>query len=143
MEGKRPEEVFPAIGTVENPAVFHDGRDLLLCYEVAPVDDGGTVVLAFSDVIFFEQNPHNVPEGLRDYKYPIDAWDFTEVWGSDRNERWGALGCRFWTISFNDVAVEIVFSEVRQLHRVREPNAPHDALLEFLRTEYRSTPPGR
>jgi hypothetical protein len=63
MEGKPPEEVFPAIGTVENPAIFYDGRDLLLCYEVAPVDDGGTVILAFNDVIFFEQNPHNVPRG--------------------------------------------------------------------------------
>jgi acetyl esterase/lipase len=89
---------------------------------------------------------HPVPGGVhgkfaKDDQVSVEQ-DALEFLRSGRNERWRALNCRFWTISFNDVAVEIVFSEVRQLHQVREPYVPHHALLEFLRTEYRSTPAG-
>jgi hypothetical protein len=132
MEARPPQETFPSIGTVENPALFFDGHDLLLCYEIAPVKDGGNAILAFSGVVYFEKNPNNV-KGLRAAKYPVRPWDFTEVLGSDRTERWRSLNLRFWTISFNDGTIEIVFCEVRQVHETREPVLPHVALLDFLR----------
>jgi hypothetical protein len=134
MDSKTPEETFPSIGTVEDPAYFRDcERNLLLCYEIAPVDGGGNVILEFGDVVYFEQNPNNVSEGLRNSKYPVRAWDFTEVLGSDRTERWQTLNRRFWTISFNDWMLEVVFSRIRQVHLAREPMAPDVALLEYLR----------
>ena len=132
MEGIRPNETFPLIGTVENPAVFSDGRDLLLSYEIAPVAGGGIAILKFSDVIHFEQNPINV-EGLKDAVFPAKPWDFTEVFGSDRTTRWKALEPRFWTISFNDVTVEVVFSKVHKAHETREGVRPPDALAGYLR----------
>lgn len=132
MEGIPPKESFPLIGTVENPALFSDGRDLLLSYEIAPAAGGGIAILRFSDVIHFEQNPINV-EGLRDAPYPTKPWDFTEVFGSERTIRWKALLPRFWTISFNDVTVEVVFSGVQKAHETREVIGPSDALADFLR----------
>ena len=141
MEGRSPQEAFPQIGTVEDPAIFYDGRNLLLCYEVAPASDGGNVILSFSDVVFVEQNPNNVPEGLRNSKYPVNAWDFTEVLGTERTERWGTR--RFWTISFNDMMVEIVFSSVRQVHRTRDSVSPGATLLDYLATQHQREPSER
>ena len=136
MEGKSPSETFPTIGTVEDPALFCDGRNLFLCYEIAPADNGGNAILAFSDVVYFEQNPNNVHEGLRASAYPVRAWDFTEVLGSDRTERWRGIPRRFWTISFNDMMVEVVFSAVRHVHETRESISPQAALLDFLVKRY-------
>lgn len=67
MEGKPPSESFPTIGTVEDPAVFCDGRSLLLCYEIAPVDDGGNAILAFSDVVFLGRTRTT---SMRDFERP-------------------------------------------------------------------------
>ncbi|MBS0410828.1 MAG: hypothetical protein JSR86_13005 [Proteobacteria bacterium] len=135
MEGRPPDESFPQIGTIEDPAYFKDcHRNLLLCYDIAPVDGGGNVVLEFRDVVYFEENPNNAPEGLCHAKYPVRLWDFTEVVGSDRTDRWSTqyFPRRFWTISFNDSMVEVVFSSVRQVHLTREPIDPDAALLEYL-----------
>ncbi len=134
MQGFPPQEVLPSIGTVENPALFYDGKDLLLCYELASSDGSGTAVLLFSDVIYFEKNSVNLPESGRYLRYPACAWQFTEVFDSDRTERWKALKTRFWTISFADVMVEVVFREVRLLHRNLEANPPQVALLNYLKT---------
>lgn len=131
MESKTPKEDFPAIGTIKNPAMFFDGSDLLLSYDIAPVVGGGIAVLRFSNVIHFEKNPVNV-EGLRDAKYPTKAWDFTEIYDSDRTTRWKALSPRFWTISFNDVTVEIIFSEVQMIHETRHAETPPEALVRLL-----------
>lgn len=133
VESKTPKEDFPAIGTIENPAMFFDGSDLLLSYDIAPVAGGGIAVLKFSNVIHFEKNPVNV-EGLRDAKYPTKAWDFTEIYDSDRTIRWKALSPRFWTISFNDVTVEIIFSEVHMIHEARRVETPSEALVRLLCT---------
>lgn len=137
MEGKTPSEAFPPIGTVENPAIFSDGYDLLVCYEIAPSGGGGNAILAFTTVTYFEQNPNNVHEGLRNARYPHRPWDFTEVIGSDRNRSSEWSESRFWTISFNDVMVEIVFSKVSLIHRALDPVLPHIALLNFLGTEHK------
>jgi hypothetical protein len=137
MEGKPPQERFPAIGTVDDAAVFRDCQNnLLLCYEIAPVDGRGNVVLAFSDVVYFEQNPNNVPEGLRNSRYPVNAWDFTEIFGSDQTDRLSrqCQSHRFWTISFNDTMVLIVFADVKQVHVTRESISADAALLAYLRT---------
>ena len=131
MESNRPQEAFPSIGTIENPAMFFDGSDLLLSYDIAPVAGGGIAILKFSDVIHFEQNPINV-EGLRDAKFPTRAWDFTEVFFSDRTTKWKALSPRLWTISFNDVTVVVVFSEVKIVHETRQAERPSDALVRLL-----------
>ena len=132
MEGKPPLETFPQIGTIEDPALFCAERTLLLSYELAPVGGGGNAILFFSDVVYFEQNPNNVHEGLRQSVYPVRAWDFTEVFGSDRIKRWGHTPRRFWTISFNDVMVEVVFAKVRLVHEARYEVSPPAALLDFL-----------
>ncbi|MEO9826784.1 MAG: hypothetical protein ABJF50_20465 [Paracoccaceae bacterium] len=133
MESKAPQEDFPAIGTVENPAMFFDGSDLLLSYDIAPVAGGGIAILKFSGVIYFEKNPINV-EGLRNAKYPTKAWDFTEVYDSDRTTKWNALSPRFWTVSFNDVTVEIVFSETQIVHKTQRAERPSEALVRLLAT---------
>jgi hypothetical protein len=137
MEHRSPPERFPQIGTVEDPAYFRDceGR-LLLCYEIAPADGGGNVILEFSNVVYFEQNPNNVAEGLRNSQYPARAWDFAEVTDSDRNAKWSTayFPRRFWTISFNDWMLEVVFSGVRQVLVTRAPITPDIALMDYLRT---------
>lgn len=142
MDWKPPSEVFPSIGTTENPAFFFDGYDLLLCYDIAPIDDGGIAVLQFDRVILFEKNSNNI-EGLGASSYPIRPWEFTEVYGSERTERWSPLSARFWTISFNDVSVEVVFETVDKVYETRKVTSPHLALLGFLRTDYQPDMTGR
>ncbi|WP_144037797.1 hypothetical protein [Sphingopyxis sp. KK2] len=134
-DGISPQENLPRIGTVEGPALFrHREDEVLLSYEIAPVDGGGNVILAFSKVVYFEQNPNNVHEGLANSKYPVRMWDITEVPVSDRTERWSCeFHChRFWTISFNDWMIEIVFSSVRKVHEDREQISPDAALLNYM-----------
>lgn len=109
---------------------------MLLCYEVAPIDSG-IVILLFSNVFYFEKNTNNIL-GLGSSKYPVRPWSFTEVFASDRTERWKALSPRFWTISFNDMMVEIVFTEVRQVHESSESVSSDVALSSFLGTSYLS-----
>jgi len=72
------QEAFPEIGTVENPAVFYDGRDAFVCYEASIRSGGGNVVLKFEDVIELRKTPINV-EGLRECRYPVNPWAFNEV----------------------------------------------------------------
>ena len=135
MEGMTPPENLPQISTVEGPATFIScGGDVFLSYEVAPVEGAGVVILSFSDVVHFEKNPNNIHEGLRNSKYPVSPWGFTEILGSDRNERWSHQfnPRRFWTISFNDWTVEIVFSKIEKVFETRESILPDVALLEYL-----------
>ncbi|MPL74847.1 hypothetical protein SDC9_20666 [bioreactor metagenome] len=136
MKGAHPKETFPEIGTVDVPALFSDGEDLLLSYEVAPVAGGGIAILKFSDVIYFEQNPNNV-KGIRNASFPASPWEFTEVFDSDRTTFWTALEPRFWTISFNDVTVEVVFSKVQKVHQTCEAVRPAKALADYLSTNAR------
>lgn len=137
MEGRPTYEKFPSIGTVEDPALFRDcERNLFLCYQIAPIDGDGSVVLVFSDVVYFEENPNNVHEGLCRSPYPVRPWDFTEIYGSDRTDRWSSEFSprRFWTISFNDWMVEIVFASVQKVHETRQLIAPDAALIAYLAT---------
>ncbi len=131
MESKIPKEAFPMIGTVENPALFFDGENLFLSYEIAPAAGGGIAILIFYDVIYFEKNPINV-DGIMTSRYPVSPWNFTEVTGSDRTAKWRALKPRFWTISFNDRTVEVVFSKVQKVHEIRDVVSPSSALKGFL-----------
>ena len=131
MEAKTPAEAFPSIGTVQNPALFSDEDDLLLSYEIAPVAGGGIAILRFSSVIHFEQNPTN-SKGLADAKYPTRPWEFSEISGADRTEKWESLQPRFWTVSFNDVTVEVVFEKVEYLDRQPDGTCPSVALVDFL-----------
>lgn len=131
LNGFVPSENFPAIGTVENPALFYNGSDLLLCYEVAPVEGGGIAVLQFAGVIDLRLNSMNV-DGLGSSKYPVQAWSFTEVSGSDKQSRWKAFDPRFWTISFNDQTVEVLFETVDLLLDARDAASPETALRCFL-----------
>ncbi|RYY87320.1 MAG: hypothetical protein EOO15_12250 [Chitinophagaceae bacterium] len=122
------------MGTAEDPVIFGDHHELLLCYEIAPAAGGGNAILAFKDAVHYEQNPWNVPEGLGEAKYPFRMWDFTEVVGSDRTAQWSRTNWprRFWTISFNDVMFEIVFSKVEMVHQSRDATSQRDALVKYL-----------
>ncbi|WP_249690350.1 hypothetical protein [Stappia sp. WLB 29] len=51
---------------------------------------------------------------------------------SEATERWKPLPLRLWTISFNDMAVEVVFATVHKVHETRETSEPHRALQDFL-----------
>ena len=62
-------------------------------------------------------------------RYPTTMWGFTEVTGSDRTEGWNA---RFWTISFNDRTVEVVFDKVGLLDLNSKTTEPRKALLDYL-----------
>lgn len=131
MEGQIPQEVLPQIGTVDAPALFSDGKDLLLAYDIAPISGGGTAILKFSQVIHFECNPVNT-RGLATHRYPASPWAFTEVVGSDLTEEWRVLEPRFWTISFNDVTVEVLFSEVEIVDKNALGRRPPKALLSYI-----------
>ena len=131
VTGLDPVEDFPLIGTVENPAFFHDGRNLFLCYQIAPISGGGNAVLKFQSVHEFALRPLNV-EGLREAEYPVRPWSITEVRGSEKTAQKGSvLPRRFWTISFNDQTAEIVFETVELVLQTETVALPQTTLLRF------------
>lgn len=131
MEGQTPKEVLPQIGTVDAPALFSDGKSLFLAYAIAPISGGGIAILRFSDIIHFECNPVNT-RGLAKHRYPASPWAFTEVIGSKLTEEWKVLEPRFWTISFNDMTVEVLFSDVQIVDKSEGGRCPATALLRFV-----------
>ncbi|MDJ0640327.1 MAG: hypothetical protein QNJ20_15985 [Paracoccaceae bacterium] len=128
-----PVENLPEIGTVENPAFFYDGNDLFFAYQVAPVAGSGTVVLKFDFVLDVRTLPISV-EALGDAEYPVRMYAITEIIGAERTARWTALSPRFWTISFNDELVEIVFRSVTLVARSTATERPDQALRRMLAT---------
>jgi hypothetical protein len=129
-----PKENFPAIGTVANPSMFLDGRDLFLCYETALDRRGRNAVIKFSDVIDFRVSPMNV-DALPECKYPIGYWAFNEILNAEELERWKVLEPRLWMISFRDITVEVIFENVELLFISREEIAPSVTLLEFMNSQ--------
>ncbi|MFY1706435.1 hypothetical protein J3365_02950 [Tritonibacter scottomollicae] len=119
------------IGTEEVPAVFFDGDKLLLCYEVAPIAGGGLAILEFDDVLDFRVDPMNVDE-LSDSPYPVSAWNITEICGSEKAARWAAMDARYWSLSFSDMTLTVLFDTVRLAGRTREKRAPQLALRHFI-----------
>ncbi len=126
-----PAEKLPTLGTVENPAIFYDGANALLAYQVAPVEGGGTAVLAFEDVFDLRILPLTV-ESLGSHNVPARPYAITEVSGTTRTEKWQALAARFWTLSFNDELVEIVFRKVSPLEQKRDEPSPSRALAKVI-----------
>lgn len=137
VEGRAPGEIFPPMGTAEDPVIFGDHHELLLCYQIAPANGGGYAVLAFSNAVHYELNPWNVLEGLAEAKFPFRMWDFMEIVGSEFTQRWPGL--RFWTISSNDVMLEIVFAEVQLVHETKVElvhEGPDSDILRAVLIEY-------
>ena len=129
---------FPAIGTVEDPAYAWVGRNLLLAYQVAPVDDGGCALIFFkdaSDVSIFPLNE----EGLYKNKsgpyvpeFNIEPWQINEISGDSKTEYWKVLKSRRWLISFNDYTMDIVFEEVELKETSTDIQMPDQMLLKHI-----------
>ena len=98
--------------------------------------------LGFRNVRYFKQNTNNVHEGLGKSRYPVRVWDFTEIFDSNRTQRSSVFQKRFWTISFNNVMIEIVFSDVQQVHASGRAVLPNAALLDYLRMIHHPEPSG-
>lgn len=126
-----PQEVFPELGTVASPSVFYDGSSVFVCYEASVRAGGGNVVLKFSDVIDFRITPMNV-DGLKDCRYPIEPWAFSEILAAEETSRWKALDPRFWFISFRDVTLEILFDTVSLISHDTENGPQNKALINVL-----------
>lgn len=128
MPVSEPKEAFPELGTTANPAMFYDGDDAFLCYEASVRAGGGNVVLKFAAVIDFRITPMNV-EGLKDCRYPVQPWAINEVSGASETEAWKLFDARFWIISFNDLAIEVVFESVSLIARDSTDQRPEKTLL--------------
>ncbi|WP_104825522.1 hypothetical protein [Rhizobium sp. NXC24] len=126
-----PKEDFPEIGTVQNPAVFYDGRDASVCYEPSVRSEGGNVVLKFRGVIDFRITPVNI-DGLRDCRYPVNPWAFNEVIGGAETARWHILKARLWIVTFNDLTIEVLFRTVEIIRRDAEEGPQDRALVNTL-----------
>lgn len=131
MQVSVPLEVFPELGTVANPAVLYDGNDAFVCYEASVRAGGGNVVLKFAEVIDFRITPMNV-EGLKECRYPVHPWTFTEIVGGEETSKWTALNPRFWLISFNDVMIEVLFETVSLIRRDTEGGPQYRTLIAAL-----------
>jgi hypothetical protein len=132
MQASVPQEDFPGVGTVANPAVLYDGNDAFVCYEASVRAGGGNVVLKFGDVIDFRITPVTV-EGLGECRYPVDPWSITEIIGGKETAEWKVLNPRLWLISFNDVMIEVLFETVSLISRDTEGGPQHLTLLRALR----------
>lgn len=131
LTGKEPLEEFPMIATEEDPALFFDGDTLLVSYSVAPLSGGGLAILEFSEVLEFHADSLNVDE-LSSATYPVNPWSFTEIKGSEKTERWAALAPRYWSISFSDMTLLVLFDHVRLAGITQEKLSPKRALRGFL-----------
>jgi hypothetical protein len=125
-----PQEAFPEIGRVQNPAVFYDGRDALVCYE-ASVHSKGYVVLRFGGVIDFRITPVSI-DGQRDCSYPVNPGAFNEVIDGPETARWPRLKTRLWIITFNHVTIQALFRTVEIIGRDLDEGPEDRALLNTL-----------
>lgn len=128
-----PPEHLPKIGTVESAAVFYDGADALLAYEIAPVAGGGIAILAFDHVFDLRVLPLTV-ESLGQADLPASPYAITEVFGSPRTTKWTALAPRLWTLSFNDELIEIVFRKVELIDHAADNRPPSEVLAKLIAT---------
>lgn len=126
-----PQEAFPELGSVANPAVHYDGNNAFICYEASLHVGGGNVVLKFGDVIDFRIMPLNV-DGLKGCRYPIKPWAFSEILGGEETSQLKVLDPRFWLISFRDVTIEILFDTVSIVSRDTEGGSQHKTLMDVL-----------
>lgn len=131
MQVSTPQEDFPELGTVANPAVLYDGNDAFVCYEASVRAGGGDVVIKFGAVIDFRITPMNV-EGLKECRYPVHPWTFNEIFGGKETSQSRPLNPRFWLISFNDIMVEVLFETVSLVRRNAEGGPPHRSLIGAL-----------
>ncbi|MGR9076323.1 hypothetical protein [Rhizobium leguminosarum] len=131
MHISTPQEPFPEIGRVQNPAVFYDGQDALVCYEPSAGPKGGNVVLRFARVIDFRMTPVSI-DGRRDSRYPVNPGTFSEVIGGAETARWHRFKARHWIITFNDVTIEVVFLTVEIIDRHLEEGPQDGAPLNTL-----------
>jgi hypothetical protein len=128
----QPVERFPMIGTVESPALFCDGQRLLVCYEIAVVDGGGTATIEFRDIVSFSCLPLNI-DGLHTHNTELSYWDINEVSGDPRLASSSIRSRRLWVISFNDVTLEILFGGMVGLVDVqRISDSPEAALRKLI-----------
>ncbi|NKL33780.1 hypothetical protein [Rhizobium indicum] len=132
MQVSSPQEAYPQIGTVANPAVLYDGNDAFVCYEASARGGGYNVVLKFGEVIDFRITPMNV-HGLRECRYPVNPWAFNEIIGGEETAKWKALNPRLWLISFNDVMIEVIFETVSLISQDAEGGPQHKTLIGALR----------
>ncbi|MEZ2221158.1 hypothetical protein [Rhizobium sp. RCC_161_2] len=127
---EEPREKFPEVGDVANPAIFFDGEDVFLCYQISPRGGGGNAVVKFGDVFEFQVKPMNV-EGLGQCRYPVRPWSFNEIINAEEILRWRVLKPRFWMISFNDVMVEVLFESAALLLHDLQPVHPKTTLTKI------------
>lgn len=131
LTGSEPREELPMIETEADPAVFFDGSNLLISYKVAPLSGGGLAILEFSEVLEFKADPINVDE-ISDAPFPVEAWAFTEIAGSEKTTRWAGQAPRYWSISFNDMTLLVLFERIRLAAQTHEDLSPAKALGRFL-----------
>ncbi|NTF32942.1 hypothetical protein G6L88_12860 [Rhizobium skierniewicense] len=131
MQVSSPEEAFPELGTVANPAVIYDGNDAFVCYEASARAGGGNVVIKFGEVIDFRITPMSV-ERLKDCRYPVNPWTINEVLEGAEATDWKALNPRFWLISFNDITIEVLFETVSLVSRDAKSGSPRTTLIGTL-----------
>lgn len=127
---------FPAIGTVEDPAYAWVGRNLLLAYQIAPVEGGGCALVLFDDASDVSIFPLNV-EGLAKNKsgpyvpeFFIEPWQISEISGDPKTQHWKVLKARRWMISFMDWTMDIVFGDVALKEICADIEMPEQFLLE-------------
>jgi len=127
---------FPTIGTIEDAAYAWVGRNLLLAYQIAPVDGGGCALVFFADAIDVSIFPLNV-EGFSKNKsgpyapdFFIDPWQINEISGDDKTQYWKVLKHRRWIISFMDWTMDIVFADVELKEICNNTEMPDQLLIE-------------
>lgn len=129
---------FPAIGTVEDPAYAWMGRNLLIAYEIAPVNGNGCALIFFkdaSDVSIFPLNTEGLYKNkLRPYvpKFNIKPLQINEISGDPKTEYWKFLKPRRWIISFNDYTMDIVFEDVELKEASSDIHMPDQMLLKHI-----------
>lgn len=123
---------LPGIGTVKNPSVFdEDAQNTYISYEVSPKDGRGCAIIKFSGVILYKNRPIT-SEGLSNHEYALSPWRFNFLSDTKELSRWGALNPKHWAISFNDVTIDIVFSEFELIFIDKTSSNPTKTLLLFL-----------
>ena len=127
---------FPAIGTIEDPAYAWVGRNLLLAYQIAPVDGGGCALFLFSDASDVSIFPLNVEGFAKNKSGPyvpeifIEPWQISEINGDPKTQHWKVLKSRRWMMSFMDWTMDIVFGDVELKEICADIEMPEQLLLE-------------
>ena len=121
-------EKMPTISPVAEPLVFYAERMLILGYEIAECQGGGSAIVHFNLVESFKLEPISV-ESLSRLHPDAKPWSITDIGSVITGSQFHSRGLR-WLISFRDVTLSLTFTDISDV--VKSTSTTSKSMMEYM-----------